>query len=67
MSEDVQLVTKSARWSRADRAAFAGATVRVLGAVDRQGRLEVEITSGPLAGLRRWMREEELVRQEAAE
>ena len=65
MNEAV-LVSKHKSWSRVERELYGGATCRVLGAVDRQGRLEVEITSGELAGLRRWMSEDELVRREEA-
>lgn len=67
MSEQAQLVSKHTSWSRAERELYGGATCRVLGTVDRQGRIEVEITSGELAGLRRWMTESELVRREDAE
>lgn len=64
MSEAV-LVAKSPQWTRAERRLYANATVRVLGETDRAGRLLVEITSGELAGLRRWMSEEEMRRTDA--
>lgn len=67
MSEDAHLVNRHPRWSRADRERLAGAEVRVLGDVDAQGRLLVEIRSGGLAGEWRRMTEAELVRQETAE
>ena len=56
------LVAKHPRWNKSERELYANATVRVLGETDRTGRLLVEITSGPLAGARRWMSESELVR-----
>jgi len=64
---DAVLVSKSPQWTRAERRLYANVTVRVLGETDRAGRLLVEITSGELAGLRRWMSEDEMVRREDAE
>ena len=59
---EAQLVSKHTSWSRAERELYAGATCRVIGEVDRQGRLLVELTSGPLAYERRWMSEAEIQR-----
>jgi len=62
---EAQLVSKHPSWSRAERELYAGATCRVLGETDRQGRLLVELTSGPLAYERRWMKPEEIQRTDA--
>jgi len=59
------IVSKHTSWSRAERELYAGATCRVMGETDRQGRLLVELLSGPLAGCRRWMSEEEIRRTDA--
>ncbi len=66
MSEAV-LVSKHKAWSRTERELYAGALVRVMGETDRQGRMLVELLSGPLAGCRRWMSEEEIRRTNEGE
>jgi hypothetical protein len=48
------------KWSKAERHLYAGQSVRVLGEVDRSGAMLVEMMSGPLTGLRRWMTFDEL-------
>ena len=66
LSGERVLGQKHPGWTKAERAYYANATVRVLGETDHSGRLLVEITSGPLFGERRWMTESELQRKEHA-
>lgn len=61
MNEAV-LVSKAKGWTKADRERYGGATVRILGDRDHRDQVLVEIMSGPLAGLRRWMSEAEIQR-----
>jgi hypothetical protein len=66
MSDETTLPAKYPGWTKAERAYYANAQVRVMGEVDRSGRLLVELLSGPLAGEFRWFTEQELQRKEAS-
>lgn len=59
------VVAKHRSWTKRERHLYANQAVRATGAVDGDGRLEMEFLSGPLAGERRWMRHDELI-QDAA-
>jgi hypothetical protein len=63
MSDETTLPAKYPGWTKAERAYYANATVRVLGQLDYKGRMLVELMSGPLLGERRWMSEDELNRK----
>jgi hypothetical protein len=66
VSDETRLQAKHPGWTKSERELYRGAQVRVLGEVDRSGRLLVELLSGPLAGEFRWMSESELQRTEGA-
>ena len=64
MSDAVTVVADHPNWQPSERALYASALVRVMGETDTKGSLLVEFMSGPLANERRWLKPEELVRDE---
>ena len=66
MSDETVLPAKSADWTRAERELLAGCQARVLGDRDYKDRVLVELLSGPLAGSRIWIREEDLRKGETS-
>jgi hypothetical protein len=60
MSDETTLPAKSSDWTKVERELLAGCQARVLGDRDYKDRVLVEILSGPLAGSRCWLKEDDL-------
>jgi hypothetical protein len=66
MSDETTLPAKSSDWTKIERELYGGCQARVLGDRDWKDKVLVELLSGPLAGSRIWMDEEDLRKDKTA-